>query len=278
MAEIKLNLEEYLDKAKEAALEAGKLIRKVRDSGELGIETKENQTPVTKADKEAEEIIRNILLDAFPGSGFVGEESEPIIGSNGFKWSCDPIDGTHCFINGEKTAAVSLAMYWLTELVLGVVYNPFTHEMYSGARGIASKLNDKPLPLFPRKNIGEGVVDFRISRRFSNDVSILYNLYKDRKIGKLISTGGSTAYGLVQVAEGSHSVYIIRPSKDESAFDFDAGIYLIRSRGGLVTDLEGKNIDLNRVNGSGCIVASTDYLLQDETLKLLRKAGFGNGK
>ncbi len=274
---IKFSLEKHLEKAKEAVLEAGRVIRDIRNSNDLGIETKKDNTPVTRADKEAQKVIEDIIFRTtdFSDSTFVGEESEARVGSNDIKWSCDPIDGTASFINGESTAATSLAMYWLNELVLGVVYNPFTNELYSGARGIASKLNGKDLPLFRKESIKRGVVDFHLSRNFQNEVNTLYDLYNQGKIGKLISVGGSAAYSLAQVADGSHSAYILKPSRHASAWDVDAGIYLVKSIGGLVTDLGGKEIDLKKVSNSKVIIASGNLPIHEEVITLLQEAGFG---
>src|SRR3989338_4137377 len=137
-----IDLEFSLTKAKEAAFEAGKIVLDICNKKDFCTEYKADGSPVTKADKEAEEKILEILLTAFPQHSFRGEEAG-LIGSAGssYLWTCDPVDGTRAILNGEKTSSISLALSNDNNTILGLVYNPFTKEMYSAAENIKTMLN-----------------------------------------------------------------------------------------------------------------------------------------
>src|SRR6266404_6087396 len=90
---------ERYETAIEAAQQAGRLALRYFD-GEFRVEWKQDRSPVTVADREAEVLLRTRLLGAFPGDGFLGEESGDVVGSSGFRWIIDPIDGTRNFVRG----------------------------------------------------------------------------------------------------------------------------------------------------------------------------------
>jgi myo-inositol-1(or 4)-monophosphatase len=260
-----MGLEYQLSKSKEAVVEAGKIILDRYQRRDFGIEYKGDGSPATKADKEAEEKIRSVILGAFPTNSFTGEEFDPVNGSDNSRWYCDPIDGTWCIINGEKTASTSLALSENGKTVLAVVYNPFTNELFSGADGIQTTLNDDEIPRFNRNVPIEAVYNFQISAKRKNDVLELYNLWEQKSIAKLISRGGSIAYNLAQIAEGSHSVYIAASTKPSDEWDVAGGIYLVKSVGGEVSQMDEGRI----------LIASTNPEIHKKTLDLLVQTNFG---
>ena len=111
---MKLFLRAALTAAKAAAEDIMRYYR-----GEFEIEIKPDQTPVTVADRRAEEIIRGILLDAFPNHGFYGEESGKKQADADYLWLVDPIDGTKSFVGGYGMFSTQIALMHRGELVLG---------------------------------------------------------------------------------------------------------------------------------------------------------------
>src|SRR5438128_735111 len=85
--------------AVESAQEAGQVALRYFDA-DLTVEWKQDQSPVTVADREAESLLRARLLGAFPQDGFLGEESGDSPGASGFRWIIDPVDGTRNFVRG----------------------------------------------------------------------------------------------------------------------------------------------------------------------------------
>ena len=87
------------DAAVDAATKASQLALRYYDSN-VAVEWKGDQSPVTVADREAEQLLRKALLGAFPGDGILGEEFGDQPGTSGFRWIVDPVDGTRSFVRG----------------------------------------------------------------------------------------------------------------------------------------------------------------------------------
>ncbi|MDP9052749.1 MAG: inositol monophosphatase [Acidobacteriota bacterium] len=116
------------------ARKAGQLALKIRE-GNIGIEIKSDDSPVTVADRECEKLIVAELARAFPDDGLLGEEGTTRESSNGRRWIIDPIDGTRDFIRGTRAWSVLIGLEENREVVAGFTYFPATGEMYSAARG-----------------------------------------------------------------------------------------------------------------------------------------------
>jgi histidinol-phosphatase len=116
------------------ARKAGALALEIRE-GNLGIETKSDESPVTIADRACEKLIVEELQRAFPEDGLLGEEGAARESSNGRKWIIDPIDGTRDFIRGTRAWSVLIGLEEHGEIVAGFTYLPATEEMFSAARG-----------------------------------------------------------------------------------------------------------------------------------------------
>jgi histidinol-phosphatase len=116
------------------ARKAGDLALKIRE-GNIGIEIKSDESPVTIADRECERLIVSELQKEFPEDGLLGEEGALREATNGRKWIIDPIDGTRDFIRGTRAWSVLIGLEEDNEVVAGFTYFPSTGEMYSAARG-----------------------------------------------------------------------------------------------------------------------------------------------
>src|ERR1700679_3605563 len=116
------------------ARKAGALALEIRE-GNLGIETKSHESPVTIADRACEKLIVEELQRAFPEDGLLGEEGAARESSNGRKWIIDPIDGTRDFIRGTRAWSVLIGLEEHGEIVAGVEYFPATGDMYIAGKG-----------------------------------------------------------------------------------------------------------------------------------------------
>jgi histidinol-phosphatase len=116
------------------ARKAGALALKIRE-GNIGVEIKSDDSPVTLADKACEKLIVEELERAFPEDGLLGEEGASRESSNGRKWIIDPIDGTRDFIRGTRAWSVLLGLEEHGKVVAGFAYFPSTGEMFSAAKG-----------------------------------------------------------------------------------------------------------------------------------------------
>src|SRR5262249_37575315 len=129
--------------AVEAARAAGEITTHYYRVG-VDVTLKADHTPVTQADREAEQAITRILGDAFPESGFLGEEFGER-GPRDVRWIIDPIDGTKNFVRRIPFWAVLIALEEQGEITLGVVLNPVSGELFTAQRGEGAFLNGERL-------------------------------------------------------------------------------------------------------------------------------------
>lgn len=133
-------LEKELEVALKTIRSVRQIILDVYNSKDLGVEIKSDNSPVTKADKRADEIIRQMLHEAFPTYGMLTEESTDNKDrlNKEYVWIIDPLDGTKEFVahTGEFTVNIGLAKNHLP--VLGVILVPVTGEIYYGVEGKGS--------------------------------------------------------------------------------------------------------------------------------------------
>ncbi len=129
-----LVLELYLRFAQELADAAGEAIRPwFRVSAErMGLERKGDGSPVTKADRAAEVIIREMIADRYPTHGVVGEEYGAAASESEYVWVIDPIDGTGAFVSGLPTFGTLIGLLRDGSPVLGVLDQPISGERWSG--------------------------------------------------------------------------------------------------------------------------------------------------
>jgi histidinol-phosphatase len=118
----------------EIARKAGELALKIRE-GNIGVESKSDESPVTIADKACEKLIVEELTAAFPNDGLLGEEGASRESTNGRRWIIDPIDGTRDFIRGTRAWSVLIGLEENGAVVAGHAYFPALKEMFSAAKG-----------------------------------------------------------------------------------------------------------------------------------------------
>ena len=139
------------------ARKAGDLALKIRQ-GNIGIESKSDESPVTIADKAGEELIVNELRTAFPEDGLLGEEGATRDSTNGRKWIIDPIDGTRDFIRGTGAWSVLIGLEENGVIVAGFAYFPTTGTMYSAALGSGAYRNGERIQASAVKTQGEALL------------------------------------------------------------------------------------------------------------------------
>jgi myo-inositol-1(or 4)-monophosphatase len=129
------DLRPRLQFALEIARKASGLILGYYQSESLAVETKRDTSPVTAADRGAEELIRKGIQAEFPGDGVLGEELGESPSSNGFRWILDPIDGTKSFIHGVPLFGTLIGLEFEDRMVLGVCRFPALEEVVYAAEG-----------------------------------------------------------------------------------------------------------------------------------------------
>ncbi len=126
--------ERELEVAREAAHRAGQLALHYQQQG-VTAEIKEDESPVTVADRECEKLIVGILTAAFPQDGIMGEEGAGLDATSGRRWIIDPVDGTRDFSRGSPLWSVLIGLEQAGEVVVGVVNIPGWNQEYYATRG-----------------------------------------------------------------------------------------------------------------------------------------------
>jgi len=149
--------EKELEAARRIAEQAGRLALENRARG-FESETKPDDSPVTSADRANERLITNLLAEAFPDDGLLGEEGATHEGRSGRRWIIDPIDGTRSFMRGIPTWGVMLALEAKGEVVVGVCNLAALGELYSAAAGMGAYCNGARIHCSSAKAPGEAML------------------------------------------------------------------------------------------------------------------------
>ncbi len=155
-------MQELLKFAQELAREAGELIVNERATATLTRDYKGGKELVTQADLKADQLICTGIAAAYPEHVVLSEESSPEI-REVWKlpqpvWIIDPIDGTVNYAHGHIQSAVSIAYCERGQIALGVVFNPFTDEMFHGIQGGGAYLNERPIQVATETELSRAIV------------------------------------------------------------------------------------------------------------------------
>lgn len=240
---------------KSAAIEAGELLTSYFGQQKF-YHKKEDQSLVSRADKESEKLLSERLIGAYPKSEFIGEETGTRKGLTDFKrrWAVDPLDGTTNFIYGIPMYCVSIGMQYEDEWVLGVVYNPQTKDMYWGVKDQGAFHNDRKIMIGNATSLDEAVIG--VGRAFSDIyLDTVHDFYKFLSHVRAVRSMGAAALDMARVAEGALDVYMC---KGLSIWDTAASTVILREAGASVCDFTGKDYDPNEPN----IIAASPLLMR----------------
>lgn len=153
----KPSLNDLLNVATDAAYAAGRRTLAYFNTG-VAVETKADNTPVTQADREAEAMIRQIILNHYPTHSILGEEGGIHEGDKEYRWIIDPIDGTKSFVCGTPLYGVLIGVEVGGKPQVGVIYLPVTDEMISAATGLGAKWNGRTARVSNVSKLSDAVV------------------------------------------------------------------------------------------------------------------------
>ncbi|MCA9010890.1 MAG: histidinol-phosphatase [Planctomycetaceae bacterium] len=252
--------------ALQMAAAASEIILKHYQVDGLLVESKSDDSPVTAADRGAEELIRSMLADQFPQDGILGEEFASIPGKNGYRWIIDPIDGTKPFIHGVPLFGTLIGIELDARMVAGVCRFPALHEVVYAAEGHGCwwqiRGQDPRRTQVSRiKSLGDARMMFtepthwKTTGRFDSIVGVM-NQVK-------IARGWGDCYGHAMVATGRAEIAI---DPLMSPWDIAALIPILREAGGSCTDWKG---DETVTGGDGVSVIPE---LKEAVLSVLKNA------
>jgi len=231
-------MERYLESALAAAAAAAEeILRYYR--GSFTVELKDDQSPVTIADRRAEEIIKGKLLADFPEHGFFGEESGKQQAGADFLWLVDPIDGTKSFVGGYGMFSTQIALMHRGELVVGVSSAPAAGEVAWAVRGAGAHIDGRPVQVSTRSELSEATVS-------TGNLQSLARSRNWANLGRIFAAANRTRgygdyYHYHRLAAGQLDAVI---ESDVNILDIAALSVIVTEAGGVFTDLEGKPPDL----------------------------------
>src|SRR5262245_36058401 len=193
------------EKAIEAARQAGQLALRYFDSG-TAVEWKQDRSPVTIADRDAESLLRTALLGAFPDDGFLGEESGEKPGTSGFRWIIDPIDGTRSFVRGIPLWATLVGLEYKDEQIAGVADVPALGHTYRALRGDGCYRNDRRLRVSDVATLSESLLFYSSPSWFVK--AGRERTYLDLAALTQRQRGFGDYYGFVLLAQGSGEIML----------------------------------------------------------------------
>lgn len=261
---------ERLELAIAVAREAGEHTLRYFRSADLVVDRKADDSPVTRADREAEELMRRRLEAACPDDAIVGEELGSKQGSSGFTWYLDPIDGTHSFVHGVPWFGVMIGLEHGDDAVAGVLVFPALREVIYGATALGSWWAPDVGSTGTQLDVRRARVSATASLRGAALATTGLEAFEEAGIVPAlarISTSGaatrgwSDCYGHLLVATG-RADGMIDPAM--SVWDCAPLLPIVVEAGGRFTDLEGK------VTIHGGSAVSTNGQVHDAVLALLR--------
>ena len=192
---------------------------------------------VSYVDKTAEEMLVKGFSEILPNCGFINEESGEQKGTNDFVWIIDPLDGTTNFTHGLTVYAISVALQYQNETVMGFVYHIPMNEMFSAVKGRGAYLNGKKISVSDRQNLSESLIATGFPYM---DFSWMDVYIETMKAFLRASQGmrrmGSAAIDLAYVACGRFEGFW---ENKLSAWDVAAGALIVQEAGGKITDFSG---------------------------------------
>lgn len=197
--------------------------------------SKEDDSPVTIADKETEQILRKEIQKKFPNHGIIGEEYGQTNADSNIQWVLDPIDGTKSFIHGVPFYTTLIGILINNEPVIGVVYAPALNELCAAAIGYGATLNGKPCKVRETNKLEDAtflITEIRKFRKYNMD-GMFQELLDKTKIHR---TWGD-AYGHMMVAVGRADLMF---DPELSIWDAAALLPILKEAGGVFSDVNGK--------------------------------------
>ena len=233
----------------------------------LAIEDKPDESPVTRADREAETAMREIIAAAHPDHGIFGEEFGVENPDAEFVWVLDPIDGTKRFITGNPLFGCLVALLQGGRPILGLIDMPVLEERWTGAAGHATAFTDRTgrreARVRPCPDVAAATVLATSPDMFTGDDAAAFGRLHDA--AKLTLYGGDCFnYGLL--ASGFADIVI---EADLAPYDHLAHAPIIAGAGGVITDWQGRATGLDT---DGRVVCAGDPRCHERAISLLHGA------
>ncbi|MGE0418824.1 MAG: inositol monophosphatase family protein [Acetobacteraceae bacterium] len=262
-------MERLIAAAEAAADVAGAVVRPFFRAG-VTADVKSDRSPVTIADRTAEQAMRAVLSERFPDHGVLGEEFGLDRPGARMRWVLDPVDGTRAFITGRPTFGTLIALLDGETPILGVIDQPVTGERWIGAKGRRTTFRGpfggtagcRPCPT---------LADAELSCTSPEMLGLRTTAFERLKAATRRNYWGGDCYAHGLVAIGQ--IDIVAES-DMKLWDWAPLVPVIEGAGGRVTDWAGHPL---RADGDGTVLSVGDPALLPGCVALLTKPSVATG-
>lgn len=252
---------QFLKVALEAAKNAEEVITAYY-TDDMEVELKEDETPVTLADRGAEKVIRETIKQAFPDHGFLGEEYGTEEGDSPYVWIIDPIDATKNYIRKIPIFGTQIALMKGDDLILGVSNAPLLNELLYAESGSGAFLNGKPIAVSSVTQ-PEAAMICHGGLRWFTEKGIFPGVYN--LINKVARSRGFGDFYMYHLVASARADVVVEAAI--SVWDIAAITVIVREAGGKVTDIQGRPI----TKATESLVA-TNGILHDAVLDYFKDA------
>ena len=228
-----INLSETLEQVKDIALRVGTMQKENLGKGNLTIDIKSTSIDlVTEIDKKSEQIIIDFIKKNYPDHSILAEESGLSATDSEYLWIIDPLDGTTNFAQGLPIFAVSIALQYKNETVLGVVYSPVLEHLFTAIKGQGAYFNGRKMHVSMKQDLKQSVLatgfPYDVAENKANNLAYFNHfLLVTRAIRRL----GAAAYDVACVAAGTFDGYW---EMKLSPWDVAAAILMVEEAGGTI--------------------------------------------
>ena len=254
------NLMELVGVAKEAALAGGAEL--LRWQGRFQTHEKGPSDYVTDADLASQKVVRETLVSRFPEHLFVGEESQgdpPDANDERICWVVDPLDGTTNYLHGNPYFSVSIAAVRKGQPVVGVIFNPVSHELFWAAEGAGAWLGEQRLATSKVDQLSDALMAVSLPHSVHAESPDLTDFSDVAPYCQGLLRTGSAALNLAFVAAGRLDAFWAR---EIQVWDIAAGVLLVREAGGDVTNAQGQPLNVWHPPCFACCGAALRHELQ----------------
>lgn len=246
-----MKLEPLLAFTRELAAASAEVILAHYGTSDLNLEMKEDESPVTVADRRAEEVMRDMIQKRHPEHGIIGEEYGVDRSDAEWVWVLDPIDGTKSFISNVPLFGTLIGLLHEGRPVLGCIHQPVLRQLMLGD-GQTTTLNGEPVRVRPGRSLADAtllITDQRMAAQYQDGS----NFDEVVRSARLVRTWGD-CYGYLLVAAGWADAMldpILNP------WDLLPVIPIIEGAGGRITDWQGRPAGAHEPNSA--VAASADF-------------------
>lgn len=249
-----MDMREFANRLADVAGECLRAYFRITDSHEI----KADGSPVTVADKAAEDAMRVLIRKEFPTHGIFGEEGERVNTSAPLQWVLDPIDGTRAFMAGYPLFTTLIALCENGVPVLGVIDQPILRERWVGMKDQPTLFNGVPCDVAAHADANAATLASTSMRYFTPAEAQTVS----KLAANFVPCGDGYAYAMLACGQ-LHAVVdgYMKP------YDYMAHVPIIEGAGGVITDWSGDRLALN---SNGKVVAACTPVLHSHLLEKLK--------